>query len=266
LPGGAEWKEARQRAAALFGLDVSEMMTGSNVVQLAEAIKAKVESAAEQAGLLPQRLLTAGAYLGLKEGDTKNAPRYRTAQAVAALMKSVSGREPTSRLQALAKAALETSAAAMGKSLSSAQAVVEALGRVFWEPLQAIGRLHDGRDEQGQAILTRLLEALKADELTTQLGPVLQESQQQAVRLLAPLSPVIPGPVVEPVAVPRPGPPGGTVGPMVVSGWKPVETGESDNLAADDLRRLMAELEQKLASGRRRRLKVSWTLLEEEVP
>jgi hypothetical protein len=109
--------------------------------------------------------------------------------------------------------------------------------------LQAIGRLQDERHEQGQTILTRLVEALKADELTVALGPALQEAQQQAVRLLAL------------VKLPRLKTP---------SGWKPVESGENDSLTGEDLRRLLAELEQKLTHGGRRRLRISWTLLEEE--
>src|SRR5262245_28779362 len=141
LPGTAEWKEARQRAQALFGLNGSEVLTGANVVQLAEEVREKIEPAAEPAAALPQRLLTAAAYLGIPEEQFRQAPRYRTAQAVAALARAVTGREPTARLLALAKATLETSAAAMGKSLASAQAVGEALGKVCWEPLQAVGRL-----------------------------------------------------------------------------------------------------------------------------
>jgi hypothetical protein len=183
---------------------------------------------------------------------------------VAALVKALAKREPTPRLQALAKATLNTSAAAMGRSLTSAGAVGKALGQVFWEPLQAIGHLADERGEQGQAIVARLVEALQADELTTALAPALQEAQQQAVRLLAPVPP--PG-LLQPVLPrpgPRPGQHGGTSAPVLVPGWKAVEAGERDNLAAEDLERLVAELRQKLAAGKGRRLKLTWTVLEEE--
>jgi hypothetical protein len=147
-------------------------------------------------------------------------------------------------LLALAKATLETSAAAMGRSLASAQAVGDALGRVFWEPLQAVGRLQDERRERGLEIVTRVAEALQADELTLALAPVLQEAQQQAVRLLAPE---------------RPPPP-----PPPPPGWKTVEKGEKDGLTAEGVRELLAELERKLAAGKNRRLKITWVVLEEE--
>jgi hypothetical protein len=264
LPAAAEWQEARQRAAAMFGVSCSDLLTGANVVQLAEAVREKVEAAAEEATALPQHLLAAAAYLGMAAEELTKSPRYRTAQAVAALVKALAKREPTPRLQALAKATLNTSAAAMGRSLTSAGAVGKALGQVFWEPLQAIGHLADERGEQGQAIVARLVEALQADELTTALAPALQEAQQQAVRLLAPVPP--PG-LLQPVLPrpgPRPGQHGGTSAPVLVPGWKAVEAGERDNLAAEDLERLVAELRQKLAAGKGRRLKLTWTVLEEE--
>jgi hypothetical protein len=248
LPGAAEWREARQRAQALFGVNSSEVLTGANVVQLAEEVRQKIEPAAEAAAALAQQLLTAAAYLGVPEEQIRQAPRYRTAQAVAALAKAMVGREPTARLLALAKATLDTSAAAMGKSLSSAQAVGEALGKAFWGALQGVRQLQDERREQGRAILDQVVQALQADELTITLAPALQEAQQQAVRLLAVLPPP---PPPDPKLPPTPG-------------WKAVERGERDDLTAEGVRGLLAELERKLGAGGNRRLRLTWTVLEEE--
>src|SRR5207244_878054 len=111
--------------------------------------------------------------------EAKQTPRYCTAVAVAALVKGLSGRDTTPRLQAVAKASLNTTPQVMGTSLSTAPAVGEALGGDRWELLSAVGRLQDERQEQGQAILDRVRTALAADELTTGLGAVVQEAQHQ---------------------------------------------------------------------------------------
>src|SRR5437762_2293323 len=84
-----------------------------------------------------------------------------------------SGRRPC--LQALVRASLDTSPAALGRSLSTAQGVVAQLGSVFWEPLQAVAALPDERQAQGREVLARLVEALQADELSVALGPALHE-------------------------------------------------------------------------------------------
>ena len=86
----------------------------------------------------------------------------------------------------------------------------------------------------------------------------------QAVRLLAPVAPAVPRREVPPMVVPGPPLRGSAIVPAPAPGWKAAESGESDGLAADDLRRLLAELEQKLGAGRNRRLKINWTLLEED--
>jgi len=264
LPSPGEWKEARQRLKQLFGKEVSELLTGANVVQLAETVRLILEPAAEQVGVLPQLLATAGAYLGQEGQQVQQMPRYRTAQAVAVLVNALLGRDPTPRLQALARTALETSAAAMGKSLASSQAIAQALGHVFWEPLQAIGQLPDDRHETGRLIVDRLLEALGADELTIPLGPALLEAQQQAVRLLAPVARRGEGGnlVRRSERVTQ----GGTVEPVVTPGWKPIGQGERDNLDLEGLRQLLGELEKQLSGPGSRRLRMTWTLLQEETP
>jgi hypothetical protein len=109
--------------------------------------------------------------------------------------------------------------------------------------------LADERREQGRTILDQVVEALQADELTTALAPVLHDAQRQAVRLLAP-----PPDDRKPPATRTPPRPG----------WKAVETGERDDLTAEDLRGLLAELERKLGAGVNRRLRITWAVLQEE--
>ena len=111
----------------------------------------------------------------------------------------------------LANASLQTSEAAVSRSLGQAQVCADALGSGNWQLIDVVRDLVDHRRDAALLIMSRLAEALTSDEHVVALKPRLEELARDAMRLLAAAAPapVTPPPVAPtpPGAGPAPAPP-----------------------------------------------------------
>jgi len=134
---------------------------------------------------LVEQISSAGSRLGVTAEQLQTAARYRTAGAVGQLLQSLNHREPTPCVRQLALARMETSAAAMAKSLTSAADVLSALKDMPWSLLDSLGRIADDRQVQAQKIRQDLRQALLTDEHVTGFALALRDARDEAYRLLA---------------------------------------------------------------------------------
>jgi hypothetical protein len=185
LPSAQEWETAKQRASALFEVEVKGPLTWANVRQLAEQVHQKIESGLAAGSKLAEQITSAATRLGVPADQLQSAPRYRTAGAVGQLLQTLHRREPTRCGQQLALARIETSAAAMKKSFASTADVVSALRDVPWTLLDSLGRIADDRQDQARQVLQQLRQALLADEHVTAFALALRDAREEAYGLLA---------------------------------------------------------------------------------
>src|SRR5262249_38279971 len=127
LPSPEEWETAKQRASAVFEVEVKGPLTWANVRQLAEQVQQKIEPGLAAGSKLAEQVASAATRLGVLADQLQGAARYRTAGAVSQLLQTLHRREPTRCVQQLALARVETSAAAMKKSFASTADVASAL-------------------------------------------------------------------------------------------------------------------------------------------
>jgi hypothetical protein len=261
LPSPEEWETARQRAAGLFGVVINGPLTWTNVGRMASEIQAKVEAAQAAAGNLAEQVGAAAPRLGADREQLQAAPRYRTALAVGQLLRSLTKREATPCVKQLALAKVETSAAAMAKSITSSSDVLAALKDAPWSLLELLGRISDERQQQARQVLHSLREALYADEHVHGLALALQDARDEAYLLLA-------QPIVEPGPGPRPEPgPGPVVPEPPITGTggpdRVIDQGQGAGLDAAGLAGLAADLTSRLQQDPRLRLEIRWVLRRE---
>ena len=95
------------------------------------------------------------------------------------------GVEPLVAVQALATSNLQTSEAAVGRSISTAAGVASFLTSFEWDVLAAATALSDRRRAAAEQIGRAVAEALEADEHVIPLEARLREAQRNAFRLLS---------------------------------------------------------------------------------
>jgi len=186
LPPHDLWQTAVRRAQEIFGLPTSALLNAANVAQLVGSLCEKAQAARANAHALVDRLTAVQRDFGLDPAQTR---RGRTAIAVQRLLERITAAEPEAVIDVFATMPGETSDPAMGRSVSQASALVGVLTSTAWNLFDAVGRLGDERHGAGQAIRTRVTEALEADELAAPLAVALKGAQEDAVRLLAPPPP-----------------------------------------------------------------------------
>jgi hypothetical protein len=173
----------------------------SSVEKLADDLRVKgsalAPAAEELVPLLEQRLGELG-------GDPANADRMRTAVAARGLAQGVAqGDDPVAVIERLAAAQVPTTEQALGTSLASAGATVQALDGARWQvPLLVAQRAGSG-ERAHQRIVEELSRALSHDEFAEPLGPAVERASTQGMALLGEAKP--PG---------GPAPPGATRGSL----------------------------------------------------
>ncbi|NJO35615.1 MAG: DUF2336 domain-containing protein [Rhodospirillales bacterium] len=88
-------------------------------------------------------------------------------------------------VEALARAELRTSEAAMAGTLAKAASLDAFLIGFDWQSLEALERLQDQRRATAEAIRMHVADALRTDEYATPLKPALEQAREKALRLLA---------------------------------------------------------------------------------
>lgn len=191
LAGEADWHRALDVAGRLFGVATGRALTPKNHRRLHTELAAKLAQARKAqahgiAALLEKRL----AQLGL----AADAPRWRTAHAVAALLDSLEGQSAVQAVRALAALVPETSLQAMKEHLLTADTVARALADDV--RFASFPALQQRDDEPAKHIVAELGELLTADEtvrpLSKRLGELSLEAQglmqAQSTPRVAPLS------------------------------------------------------------------------------
>jgi hypothetical protein len=237
LPAHDVWQVAVRRAQDIFGIPASALLNAANVAQLVGALREKAQAARANAHALVERLTGVQRDFGLDPVQTR---RGRTSKAVQTMLERISAAEPEAVIDVFAAVPGETSDPAMGRSVSQASALVGALTSTAWNLFDAVGRLADERQAAGQAIRTRVTEALEADELAAPLAVTLKGAQDDAVRLLAPPSPDTP---------PRGGPPRG-------ERWREIQS--KSQLTSPDAIATLRDYLDSLNKAQRDRVRVSW--------
>jgi hypothetical protein len=184
LPGPAEWDRARERAERIFGTPgLPELASAQGLAKLSQALISAVSSLRAGAHDLETEL----AELIALAGDGGEPARLRTARSARALTDALAAAtDDLGRVDALAAAEVEPSPEAVGKSLSSAAAVVAAvraldhavLGAAFARP-------------EGAALGTELAALLNVDELGAPLVAPLQRLYGQARDIVLPPHPLV---------------------------------------------------------------------------
>lgn len=268
LPAAADWQRAVERAGSLFGLTLPQTLNASSVARLVsdvrEAARGKRTKAGELVSVVRDR--------AERYAPGLSGARQRTAESAQALVEALTQADDRNLVRILAAMALDTSETAVGRSLGQVDATVSALANAKWQIFDAIRDLADPYRTAAQGILSRLQEALTADEHVVPLKSRFDEMERDAVRLLASVAArpqqvsetvvstpgstpgqetpaVSSSPDSVPLVVPRPGP-----RTMVI------EEFEKADLPADEAVRLLDALKARLDSDQTLELTMTWRL------
>jgi hypothetical protein len=255
LPDLKDWNEAVTRVADILGHAVSRLLNASNLATLASKVGESVTEYKADCDGLPDRLQLVLQHVGVGEADAAKTDRVRTAKAVRALLAACDGKEPTALVGVLAKAKLDTSGTAMGRSLKSAKGVSDGLKATRWDLFSAVSQIDDGRKATADLLLADVRAWLGTDEhaLAGGVAAKLSEAEGRAIKLLTPPKPP-PGPVaVSPPAV---------TPPPAQPGWRPVQSDGKARMTEQELLAVAEELARQLRANPRHRLSIQWTLEE----
>ena len=171
-------------------------------------------------------------------------------------------------VQALANATVETSEAAVSRSLGQAQTVATALDNTRWDIFDAVRVLTDHRQTAATSIVNRLVEALGSEEHVIPLKSRLEELDRDAVRLLTVAAPVVPVPAgdTQPAgSPPAPMPAVTAPSPYAGTGATPaapvlIEEAQKVDLGTEAATSVLHALQLRLESDHELELTLSWRL------
>jgi hypothetical protein len=190
LPNTADWETALLRASSLFGLTLGQTLNAANVGKLVDEVRQKAADKKEAVARLVSQV---------RDRSARYAPgitgaRQQSAESAQALLASLAQAAEGDVVTTLANANLQTSEAAVSRSLGQAQVGADTLGSASWEFFDVVRDLTDNRRDAAQLMMTRLSEVLISDEHVVALKPRLDELSRDAMRLLASVAPT-PSPV-----------------------------------------------------------------------
>lgn len=254
LPDAAYWATAVNRAASLFGLTVSQTLNAGNVGRLVDDVRREAGAKREAVGKLVVAVRDRATRYGASMGG-----RVRTSESAQALLATLQAAADAELVQALANAPIETSEAAVGRSMGQAQNVADALNNARWNIFDAMRDLQDHRQAAAASILSRLTEVLGSEEHVIPLKPRLEELDRDAVRLLTIAAPVPFGasPVSMPT-VPVPAPFTGAGVPPTMPVF--VEEAQKVDLDTEAAASVLKTLQERLQSDHELELSLSWRL------
>lgn len=179
LPEPSHWATAVTRAAGLFGLTVPQTLNAANVGRLVDDVRREAGVKRDAVGKLVPSVRDRATRYGASLEQ-----RVRTSESAQGLLATLQAASDADLVAALATAHIETTEAAVSRSMANAQAVVDALGNARWNIFDAMRELQDHRQAAAASILSRLSEALGNEEHVIALKPKLEELERDAVRLL----------------------------------------------------------------------------------
>lgn len=262
LPAADQWETALLRASSLFGLTLGQTLNAANVGKLVDEVQQKATDKRESVA----RLVSQVRDRSTRYAQGTNGARQQTAESAQSLLASLTQAADEDVVTTLANASLQTSEAAVGRSLGQSQACADALGNGNWQLFDVVRDLVDNRRDAALLIMSRLTEALTSDEHVVPLKPRLEELARDAMRLLAastPTAPPSPAPVM-------PIPPGNPSAPRSDPLALPPSPGAYENetlaekqqlhLSGDAAIEALDELKARMASERDLELTLSWRL------
>lgn len=198
LPSQNDWDEAGKRAASIFGIVAPQLLNAVNTARLVTDVK----TVAQQWKIPGDQLIPLLTDLFQRVGAGASSARIKTARATKTLVDALCAAEGVPVIEGLARAAVDTSASAMGTSLKSCQTLGEKLRQTNWQLLEAVRQLTDQRKTEADAIWTGLRDTAQKDEYVIPLESYLRIAESKAIALLAAVS--VPPPV--PLGTPPTGP------------------------------------------------------------
>jgi hypothetical protein len=246
------------RASILFGLTVPQTLNAGNVGRLVDEVRREIGAKRDSVGRLVGALRDRASRYHASMHE-----RVRTSESAQALLATLHTASDADLVETLANAAVETSEAAVGRSIGQALSIVDALSNAKWNIFDAISDLQDHRRVAAAAITARLSEALGSEEHVIALKAKLEELERDAVRLLTvvappPSAPPPPGPQGSPPMPPAPpDEPGAgpqTAGPILV------EEAQQLDLDSEAAALLLNALKERLNGDHELELSLSWRI------
>jgi hypothetical protein len=261
LPNAADWEAALLRASSLFGLTLGQTLNAANVGKLVDEVRQKAADKRESVTKLVSQV---------RDRSARYAPgiagaRQQSAESAHALLASLAQAAEGDVVTTLATASLQTSEAAVSRTLGQAQNCADALGNGNWQLFDVVRNLADHRRDAAQLIMSRLSEVLTSDEHVVGLKAKLEELGRDAMQLLAATAPA-PTPGTPPTYTPPPGagptpvppplviPPAPPAGPEVVAEKQGLHLSGAAAVAA------LEDLKARVTSERDLELTLSWRI------
>jgi hypothetical protein len=179
LPRDDPWNRALRLAGAAFGLRVRTSNTADNLRSFETALAAKLAELGSAAATLPDALTTWLAALGLPD----DGARLTTAQSARDLVRALQGRPVLPQVQTLADFIPQTSAQALGSSLTTAANASRLLGSALLRGTFEQLRLRRDQIPLAGGILDELATLLQTDEHERPLADELQQLADRATKL-----------------------------------------------------------------------------------
>jgi hypothetical protein len=178
LPSDEVWEKARGRMASIFGITLAtRQLSGFAVERAGIDLQKMVDAHRTAVDALVDQVASVGLSTGIAEAPF---PRLASARAARALLANLAAApDDLTRVGALATAPIPTSELALGKSISSAQMIVNELGAAQLSIIEAAAARAEGAH-----LGSELKQALEADELVTALIPELHRIQEAAIALI----------------------------------------------------------------------------------
>jgi hypothetical protein len=181
LPNSADWETALLRASTLFGLTLGQTLNATNVGNLVDEVRQKAADKREPVGRLVSQVRDRSVRYA---PDIKGA-RQQSAESAQALLASLAQAAESDVVSTLANASLQTSEAAVSRSLGQAQVCADALSSGNWQLFDVVRDLADHRRDAALLIMSHLTELLTSDEHVVTLKSRLEELTRDAMQLLA---------------------------------------------------------------------------------
>jgi hypothetical protein len=258
-PSNDEWDVAVQRAAEIFGVTVSSLITASNVETLTKGVIEIVEQSRSNCQRYRNEL---DSKLKLTSTAADDSDRMTTATATLTMVEELAGSSGNDLVSQLAGIEIPTSAAAIGKCLKGSGELADVLSGSQWDLLSKLPVLHDDRQDAAEEILSELAEALVADEHAKPLKPSLDTAHSKAIGVLTTATEVPPPPSDPPIQPPpkplTPDPPPPAPGQVLVS------QGNEQNIHADRAREVLDSIENDQQEGQQILINLSWRIETQE--
>lgn len=242
MPSASDWTVATRAGAELFGINASTYLTAPAVADFVGQVKARAVTLSASQPDLVSAIETAYGRAGVSaDGDEH---RLATAQRAAELVQQLRNLDGVTLVERLALAGFGSGSAAAGKSMASADAVVSALRSFEWDrlmPLRHATASEDARASSAAGIISRLQDALLADEIVTSIGHALKKADREIFEWLS-----------DPGLTPPPPPPPPPAG----------ESGRGQRSANQSNDALLSQVREFLESNPDRDVDVTWQVRE----